>query len=239
MRRKMKGVVFLIVFSVFVSVQGVEASIIINEIFSDPPTGLLGDANNDGIRSSSQDEFIEVLNNGSTSENISGWSLSDSVSVRHVFPNDTILLPYTFMAVFGGGSPEFSEVAWQTSSTGLLGLNNGGDMVSLWNTQNERMDQVTYGSIGGKDQSITLFPDGEEGEFVLHSELPESRGALFSPGTSVDTQLTLASLNLEEDIPGDFGEGNPLEQPVVPELPTLLYFTMGWGATFFRKRVVG
>ena len=210
------------------AVAPVNASVILNEVFADPAGDLSGDANGDGVRSGTDDEFIELLNNGAVEWDISGWALSDSVATRHIFPSKTVLPPYTFLVVFGGGSPLLSGVHWQTASSGALGLNNSGDTVSLYDSTSQLMDQLLYGSIAGQDQSITLFPDGQMGEFVLHSSIEEAQGALFSPGMSVDARLSLA-----------LGEGSGSqsgsESPIVPEIPTLLYFGMGWGSIFLRR----
>ena len=50
---------------------------VINEIFADPALDSSGDANGDGTREASGDEFVEVYNNTGGAVNISGWSLSD------------------------------------------------------------------------------------------------------------------------------------------------------------------
>lgn len=215
-----KGTWFIVLFLTvaLLKAPSAEASVIFNEIFADPPSGLTGDANNDGTRSATQDEFLELLNIGLNDVDVSGWSISDSMSIRHVFPSDTIISPSTFLVVFGGGNPVLPEINWQVASKGSLGLNNGGDSVTLLNADSQLIDQVIYDGIGNKDQSITLFPDGEGSEFFLHSTLEEAQGALFSPGTSVDFRLSLAVVE-EEEIPNN---------PAVPELPTLIYFMSGW-----------
>ena len=216
------GVVFLL------NVSSIEASVILNEIFADPPAGLIGDSNNDGVRSSSADEFVELLNYGIDEVDISNWYLSDNISIRHIFPPNTILSPYTFLAVFGGGAPNVSGIHWQIASSGSLGLNNSGDSVTLFDIDGQLIDQVVYGNIGGNDQSITLFPDGEGSEFFLHSNIEQAQGALFSPGTSIDSRLSLAVIT------GDENSGHP----VVPELPTLAYLMFGWAPFLFRGKWV-
>ena len=224
---KLKRYWFMAMTAVLLLVNGSksEASILLNEIFADPPSGLSGDANGDGVRSGADDEFIELLNFGEGSVDLTGWSISDSVSIRHIFPSDTILNPYSFLVVFGGGSPEITGVNWQIASSGALGLNNDGDSVTLFDTGAQLVDQVAYGGIGNHDQSFTLFPDGEGPGFVLHSALEQTQGALFSPGTSVDGQLLLAKLEQDE----------PLGNPVVPEFPTLIYIALGCGSFLFKK----
>ena len=179
------------------------------------------------MRSGIHDEFVELLNNGAEKVNISGWSLADKVSERHIFPSNTILSPYTFLVIFGGGSPLLPDINCQVASSGSLGLNNGGDTVSLLDSHGQFIDQVPYDGIGGNGQSITLFPDGEGAEFVSHSSLDRSQGALFSPGTSVDFRISLVSTE-EED---------PQDENVVPELPALIYFGLGWGPLLLKKRL--
>ncbi|MBN1869067.1 MAG: lamin tail domain-containing protein [Candidatus Omnitrophica bacterium] len=203
-----------------------KASVMINEVFADPAADLTGDANNDGVRSGSDDEFIEILNASPAGMDISGWSLADNVSTRHIFPLDTILSPYSFLVIFGGGSPLWPDIHWQIASSGALGLNNSGDTVSLFDDQSTLINQVIYGSIGDKNQSITRFPDGEGSEFVLHSSLREAQGALFSPGMSVDSRLSLALV--EEEVPPN--------NPVVPELPAIVYYGFGWGALLLKRQ---
>ena len=120
-------------------------------------------------------------------------------------------------------------IHWQVASTGSLGLNNEGDTITLFNAQSQLIDQVNYGSIGNADQSITLYPDGEGDEFVLHSTLEHAQGALFSPGRSVNSELVLVF----EEEGGGVVDNNV--NPVVPELPTLLYFAIGWSLVFIKR----
>ncbi|HNR12774.1 MAG TPA: lamin tail domain-containing protein, partial [Thermodesulfobacteriota bacterium] len=87
------------------SVPARAASIVINEFLADPATGILGDANGDGLSSSTQDEFVELVNSSDTDLDISGWLISDSISTTHVFPTGTVLSPGAAIVVFGGGTP--------------------------------------------------------------------------------------------------------------------------------------
>jgi len=193
-----------------------EALIVINEVFADPAIGIAGDANNDRIRSSSNDEFIEILNFGNMSVNISGWRLSDAVSARHIFSANTFLLPYKYIVIFGGGTPNLANINWQTASSGGLSLNNGGDTVSLLSLDSQLVDQVVYNNLADQDQSIVRFPEGQGGQFVLHSSL-SNKGELFSPGRSVN--------------------GENIAQTSVPEPASVLYFMVGI-LFLFSKRLV-
>jgi predicted extracellular nuclease len=162
-------------------------AIVINEILADPDAAL-GDANGDGTVNTTQDEFVEIVNNESTSLDISGWTLSDAVSVRHTFPANTVIPASCSIVVFAAGTPTgtFGRSLVQVSSTGQLGLNNTGDTVTL-NNGAVNVASYTYGSEGGDNQSLTRDPDVTGADpLVKHSTATGSGGALFSPGTMID-----------------------------------------------------
>lgn len=164
------------------------ASLMINEILADPAFGPTGDANGDGSRSGSQDEFIELVNVSGGPVDIGDWTISDGVRLRHVFDPGTVIQDQTAVLIFGGGTPTglFGGARVLTASTDTLGLNNSGDQISLMDAMANLIDMVIYGSEGGGDQSITLDPDLTGARFVKHSTSPSSSGALFSPGTRID-----------------------------------------------------
>lgn len=161
---------------------------VINEIHADPASDLSGDANGDGVRNATQDEFVEIVNNTGEPVNISGWTLSDAVGVRHVFPIGTIIPHQGAIVIFGGGTPTgiFGDAIVQTASTNTLGLNNDVDQVKLNNGMVDVAIYI-YGSEAGADQSITRDPDitGPE-PLIRHTLAAGSGGALFSPGTQVN-----------------------------------------------------
>jgi hypothetical protein len=166
---------------------------VINEINADPSNAndyADGDANGDGIGDYSDDEFVEIVN--MTSENIfmGGWQIHDAVALRHTIAADVVLGPGCSLVVFGGGDPldfggDFGGAVIEVASTGYLGLNNSGDTVSLLDADGTIVLEVTYGSEGGDNQSITRFPDVYGESFFKHS-LVAADGALFSPGTTVN-----------------------------------------------------
>jgi len=192
-----------------------EAAVVLNEILADPPSGLAGDANQDGIRSTTQDEFIEILNFGDVSVDLSGWSLSDAVKSRHVFPAATSLDPKSYLVVFGGGSPALVDIDWQIASSGSLGLNNSGDTLTLSNEHLGIVYQMTYGAMANKNQSIVLSPEGSGTDYILHTA---AVGSIYSPGTGLV-------------------ESPVLESSVVPEWPSFAYFLMS-GAFWFMRRFI-
>ncbi|MBN2867788.1 MAG: lamin tail domain-containing protein, partial [Flavobacteriaceae bacterium] len=155
--------------------------LVINEILADP-NATTGDANGDGTVSTSQDEFVELYNTGTVAIDLTDYAIADGFSDRHVFPAGTILAPNTFMTVFGGGTPTGISGMSQVASTGGLGLNNGGDTVTIKNAGGVTVAEYTYGSEAGSDQSIGRNPDFT-GAFVQHSTISSVD---FSPGLEND-----------------------------------------------------
>jgi len=164
----------------------VTQDLIINEILADPGT-TDGDANNDGTINTSEDEFIELYNVGTQPLDISGYTMEDGFTTRHTFPAQTTIGSGEFFVLFGGGSVDNFNGNSQVSSSGSLGLNNGGDDVIIKNTAGVVVVTVTYS--GATDQSICRDPDFT-GEFVGH--LSHSTNArVFSPGLTNDTPLSI------------------------------------------------
>jgi|GEM_PF-1209188 len=160
--------------------------IVINEFLSDPPNPD-GDSNRDGTLDFSQDEFIEFLNVSEEDFDLSDYEVHDGVGLRHVFSPGTLLAAGRAIVVFGGGEPagSFGGSLIQTASSGFLGLNNGGDTISLKTPGGgSTLLEVTYDG-GVLDQSMSRDPDGS-GSFVAHSASNGGGGSLFSPGTRVD-----------------------------------------------------
>ncbi|HEX8899434.1 MAG TPA: lamin tail domain-containing protein, partial [Chthoniobacterales bacterium] len=120
--------------------------VLINEVLADPPgsapTDLIGDANHDGVRSSSDDEFVELVNSTDHDIDISGYQLftrsstAGSDTLRHTFAAGTIVNARTAVVVFGGGAPNpfdpiFGGALVFKASTGGLSLSNTGGFVTL------------------------------------------------------------------------------------------------------------
>ncbi len=165
--------------------------LVINEIHADPESDLAGDANNDGTRDFSDDEFVELVNISGAPLDLSGWTLSDGALARHTFPAGTVIEDQCAIVVFGGGAPVggFGGATVQTASGGALGLNNGGDSITLSDGLGTSV-AVAYGSEGGNNQSITLVPDVTGvPPYVQHSQVAGADGALYSPGRRADGSL--------------------------------------------------
>ena len=128
-------------------------TLVIDEILADPPKGPHGDANGDGVRDPSDDEFVEVVNTGRTPVCMAGWTLGDaSERHRHVFPLGTALLPDEALIVFGGGIPtgQFAgaRVQWAAFG-GRLDLSNAGDVLTLRDAAGLAIKQISWGDCAG------------------------------------------------------------------------------------------
>jgi uncharacterized protein (TIGR03437 family) len=171
--------------------------IVINEFLADPPDGLAGDANHDGVRDTSADEFVELVNSTAHEIELSGYQLqsrsltTSNDTLRHRFAAGTRLPAGAAIAVFGGGSPNANDPLFSGSqvvkaSSGGLSLVNTGGVITLRKANGEIVTSVAYGSSldlrADQNQSLTRAPD-VTGDFVLHS-LASDRN--FSPGTKID-----------------------------------------------------
>lgn len=161
---------------------------VLNEINVDPDP-VHGDANGDGVVDTGDDEFVEIVNTSGSALDISGWTINDQTGLRHTFPAGTIISDGCAVVVFGGGEPmgSFGGGLVQTSSNGMLGLNNDGDTLTLYDLSDEIVLSYTYGSEGADNQSLTRDPDINGPEpLIKHSTATGAGGALYSPGTRTD-----------------------------------------------------
>jgi uncharacterized protein (TIGR03437 family) len=179
--------------------------IVINEALIDPPDGPAGDANHDGTRSASQDEFVELVNTTTRDIDLSGYSVftgsGDNETLRHRFAAGTFLSAGTALVVFGGGNPQSADPIFRgarvvKASTGSLSLSNSAGSISLRDSAGGTVALLVYGGTtglrGDANQSLTRSPDGS-GHFILHQVATGEGGPLFSPGTRLDLTPFLAS----------------------------------------------
>jgi hypothetical protein len=173
----------------------VPGDLLMNEFMASVPAGMAGDANCDGTRNS-DDEFIEIVNITADILDLTGVTIADSVTVRHTFSPGTSLDPGKVFVVFGGGTPSCtwaSDVQVAVASGGSLGLNDGGDTITIADSSAVTLIAHTYTG-AANNQSYTLNPDLNDtdpsptgvGGFVNHSTADTIDGSLFSPGTRID-----------------------------------------------------
>jgi hypothetical protein len=160
--------------------------LIINEVLADPPDGIAGDANQDGIRDSYDDEFIEIINTTSEPLPLNGVSIRVGTSTKYTFSTSAIIPENGCIVVFGGGNPPSkignADVFVSTSS---LKLTNSGATITL-EKNNVAISSVTYDDTASTNQSLTRYPD-ITGDFIPHSEIFENDSVLlFSPGAKTD-----------------------------------------------------
>ncbi|MFY0572460.1 lamin tail domain-containing protein [Archangium lansingense] len=139
------------------------AKVILNEIL----------ANESG--SVTAGEFIELVNVGGTSIDISGWKVWDSSAARHTFATGTVLGAGKAIVVFAAASSIPSGTTNAVGATsGQLNLSNSGEAVSVRNAAGTTIDSYTYSStLSGTDGvSMNRSPDASAtGSFVLHTSL--------------------------------------------------------------------
>ncbi|HGY55091.1 MAG TPA: T9SS type A sorting domain-containing protein [Caldithrix abyssi] len=88
----------------FSNMYGVTPTIIVNELLADPSSDpILGDANGDGVRDGSQDEFVELINVGTEEVDMTGFQAGDDEQLSFTFPDGYIMKPGQIVAIFGGG----------------------------------------------------------------------------------------------------------------------------------------
>ena len=140
------------------------SGLVINEFVYDPDTL---DANGDGEENFSEDEYIEILNTTGADIDVSNWSISDGVGVRHIFEIGTTVPANCGVLIFGGGEPSGALGGMQAfaASSNSLGLNNSGDSITLSDGSGISQDQFTYGSESGVFRGFSRSPDGT-GDFI-------------------------------------------------------------------------
>ena len=170
----------------------VAGDLLLNEFMADPANDLAGDANCDGIRDSNgvQDEFVEIVNVSGEDLDLSGVTIADEHGPRHTFTGFS-LPTGGVVVVFGGGSPNcnwHTNVLAVVATSGALGLNNGGDTITLTAADGStELLTHTYGNEGGNNESLTLIPDLNTGNpYVGHSTADTVDGSLFSPGATIE-----------------------------------------------------
>lgn len=122
------------------AVPAAAARVLVNEVLANEP----------GAECSK--EFVELLNAGRGTADLSGWTLSDAGGARHVFAPGASLAPGRVLVVYGS-----------TASAGTLSLNNGGDSVVVRDAEGRTRDRIDYSAglsaIDGRSFSRSVAGD--------------------------------------------------------------------------------
>jgi len=147
----------------------------ITEVLSDPPAGLAGDANGDGVRSPYDDEFIEFVNLTDEALRLDDVYVFVGDQFRFHFERHC-MKPRSAIVLFSRGSPVVPpEVAVLTTET-RLSLSNSGASIHIL-----RDDHVldTFSYSGPANGSWIRWPEPNGTAIARHKDVSES---FFSPG---------------------------------------------------------
>jgi hypothetical protein len=172
----------------------------INELCSHP-SGL--DTNRDGGRSTSADEFVEIVNTTAQPVDLSFLTLYDSTATeRHRFPNPTTLPPGGAIVVFGGGSLDgfgkrHESGFAQGATSGELAQNNTSDTMEIRTLPgtasrgttifvfNYTNPPVATSFVNPNDGKAIRSNPATNADYVPHATAPGARGPV-SPGWRMD-----------------------------------------------------
>ncbi len=147
-------------------VEACRGQVWINEILASPAL----DWDGDGTANFRNDEWVEIVNAGTTAVALDGLYLADATNAFH-YGFTGSLAAGGFLVVFGSQS-----VAWETAtgaSTVGLSLNNAGDSARLYQvsgTDTLLVDEHTYAAHeGGSDRATGRLPDAGSEWFVFDS----------------------------------------------------------------------
>ncbi len=159
-----------------------QSAIVINEVQTDPAPDLAGDANGDGVRDTYQDEFVELLNRGPVTVDLSGFQLQPAGASAFVFPAGTRLGPGAYLVVFGGGEPAPLPGPALTAG-GRLGNglpNSAGRLLLIDPAGPDTLQDLSWQD-WDVDGSMVRDPEGW-GDFVRHATRYGTRFSPAAPG---------------------------------------------------------
>ena len=152
-----------------------------NEVLVNVPSGEEGDANMDGVRDATDDEFVEIHNLSGERLDLAAVSIRVNDAERHSFTG--CLEAGESIVVFAGtqgGLPSLPGVQFLVSDR-TFRLSNGGGTLSLFAGE-AVVDTITWAS--SPAASLLRRPElSLNGDFAPHND---GRSALFSPGTCAD-----------------------------------------------------
>jgi len=158
------------------------AALRINEVMAGPAR----DWNGDGVFSSRDDEWVEIVNVGSATVDLAAFFVMDGDSIPRCGLSGA-LAPGERRLVTGKEAYDW-ERANGFPAFGLS-LGNSGDRVTLWQVaapETVFVDGVTYAAhAGASDRALARAPDGGDG-WALFDKLNPYTGALQPQGNRCD-----------------------------------------------------
>lgn len=167
------------------------AQVMLNEIVADPAS----DWDGDGTLDSKRDEWVEIMNVGTSAVDLTAYRLSDAgAGTNFRFAFEGTLDAGAVRVVYGS-----EVVAWQSAhGVGAYGLslNNGGDTVTLYRiagSDTTEADAYQYASAQvANDRSVGRLPNGT-GVWVLFDAMNPYTGSDYvatgcSPSPGAATQ---------------------------------------------------
>lgn len=151
-----------------------------------PPQVILNEVRYTELTGNYGSEFVEVLNTGTSSVDLSGWTISDSSQVRHTFESGTVLGAGKAIVVFGdAASIPVGLTNAVASSTATLSLHPS-DSVALRDASGTLVDSHSWtADFATPGMSANRAIDGDgSAAFVAHTSVEP--GVIASPGTRAD-----------------------------------------------------
>jgi len=157
------------------------AAIVLNELLAAPAR----DWNGDGEVDYKNDEWVEILNTGNLTVDLTGLYLKDATGDAYHYGFTGSLAPGETMVVYGSDA-----VAWQAANdagSSGLSINNGDEMLELWrDIPDPRVLQVVDfvpipAHAGASDRAMGRLPDSLD--WVLFDSLNPYSGDLLPAGT--------------------------------------------------------
>jgi hypothetical protein len=170
------------------------------------------------------EEWVEVTNVGTGSLDVSGWTISDALAVRHTFAAGTFIAPKQSLVVYSGAS---ATAVRMVASTGQLALNNDVETVSLADATGRVVDQVGLGlAVSGESMHRTLeglvdldFDGRADGSRWDAHHLVSATGLMSSPGLRPDGTLWSTAVPGPVQPEETAGETNDAEVHLASALP--------------------
>ncbi len=153
--------------------------LVINEVLADPAGH---DTNGDGVASSKDDEYVEVMNLATFPVSVAGVAVRVGQSTRLVMPALCVGSGHV-VVVFGGGAPKGVPGDAALVASGGLRLSNSMGQVQLMSKAGAVLDTMTYDGEQGGSHSFARFPEGT-GPFQVHPTV--KGGFAASPGACVN-----------------------------------------------------